>query len=351
MVIIIGAGLSGLLTAYHLKNAGISFKVLEAQDRIGGRIHTVKGASDTPLEMGATWFQQQHQLLIQLLEELDLPYFEQYMKGTAFFQPFSAVPAESIQIPQQATSYRISGGTYHLIHKLYEKLDEGDVLFNQSVHKIKKTGSSVLVEASESYEAKTVVLAVPPKIWSHTISFEPSLSTDLIDIAQHTHTWMEDSIKVALVYEQPFWRAKKQAGTLFSNAGPITEFYDHCNEDHSKFALCGFVNSNYKNLSSKEREKMIIAQLRMTFGEEATSFIGYNEFVWSEDKNTYYPSKEPLYPHQNNGHPAFRDKQFNYSLLFSSTEVSPHFGGYMEGAVYSANEIVKKIKQRTITPK
>ena len=59
-VIIIGAGLSGLSTAYQLKKAGINFKILEAQSHLGGRIETIYGKQDTPMEMGATWFGEEH---------------------------------------------------------------------------------------------------------------------------------------------------------------------------------------------------------------------------------------------------------------------------------------------------
>jgi len=48
MIILIGAGLPGLLTAYRLKNAGMPFKILEARARIGGKINTVSTAGNTP---------------------------------------------------------------------------------------------------------------------------------------------------------------------------------------------------------------------------------------------------------------------------------------------------------------
>ena len=242
MIIIIGAGLSGLLTAYRLKTAGIPFLVLEARDRIGGRIHTLNGKEDTPLEMGTTWFNPQHRYLIQLLEELDIPYFTQYMKGTAFFHHTLNSPADIINLPQDEPSFRISGGTSNLINTLYNNLEEGDVLFNQSVTSIKSTAEALIVEANDSYKAEKVVLAIPPKLWGSKISFDPALPTDLTKTAKHTHTWMEDSIKVALVYDTPFWKEKGQSGTLFSNFGPLTEFYDHCNIEESKYALCGFMN-------------------------------------------------------------------------------------------------------------
>ena len=93
-VIIIGAGLSGLSTAYRLKKAGISFKIIEAQDRMGGRIETIYGHDDTPMEMGATWFGKEHVNLIRLLSELNIGYFEQHTEGIALFETMSFEPPQ-----------------------------------------------------------------------------------------------------------------------------------------------------------------------------------------------------------------------------------------------------------------
>ena len=41
-VLIIGAGLSGLATAYELKRMGIPFHILELAPKIGGRVRTVR---------------------------------------------------------------------------------------------------------------------------------------------------------------------------------------------------------------------------------------------------------------------------------------------------------------------
>ncbi len=41
-VIIVGAGMAGLSCAHHLHKAGISFKILEASDGVGGRVRTDK---------------------------------------------------------------------------------------------------------------------------------------------------------------------------------------------------------------------------------------------------------------------------------------------------------------------
>jgi monoamine oxidase len=53
-VLIIGAGVSGLAAAQSLSGAGVRVRVLEARDRIGGRVHTIRDPSvPIPVELGA----------------------------------------------------------------------------------------------------------------------------------------------------------------------------------------------------------------------------------------------------------------------------------------------------------
>jgi len=53
-VVVIGAGIAGLAAASRLRRAGIECVVLEARDRIGGRLHTIDLAG-TPVDLGGSW--------------------------------------------------------------------------------------------------------------------------------------------------------------------------------------------------------------------------------------------------------------------------------------------------------
>ncbi|CAE7697378.1 Smox [Symbiodinium sp. CCMP2592] len=53
-VAIVGAGAAGLATAFGLSRRGIAVTILEAGQRVGGRIRTVE-VGDEPYDLGATW--------------------------------------------------------------------------------------------------------------------------------------------------------------------------------------------------------------------------------------------------------------------------------------------------------
>ncbi|MDX1960722.1 MAG: NAD(P)/FAD-dependent oxidoreductase [Leptospiraceae bacterium] len=69
-VIIIGAGASGLYAAKLLADKGIPFLILEANSRIGGRILSLNGISDFPIELGAEEIHGENSLYYKLAKKM-----------------------------------------------------------------------------------------------------------------------------------------------------------------------------------------------------------------------------------------------------------------------------------------
>lgn len=342
-VVIIGAGLSGLLTAYRLKKAGFAVKILEARDRPGGRINTIQGPEDIPLEMGATWFGNQHQNIKDLLEEFKLPIFKQNAEGSALFEASPFSPPHRIEIPPQEPSFRIVGGTSQLIHALLNCFTSKEILFNEQVKQIHIEEEQVFIKTeNKTFSAEKVVFCIPPALLVKSIKFVPELPEVLMSEAKSTHTWMQESIKAGVVYREPFWKTKK-ISTIISNRGPVIEYYDHSDSSESKYALCGFLHPDYANLERIEREERVIAQLKRLFGNEAGNYLKYEEVVWQNEKFTNANPGETFLPHQNNGNSIFQKYLYEGKILISNSETSAIYGGYMEGAVHSANLTAKRI--------
>lgn len=73
-VIIIGAGLAGLSAGYELQKAGWQVTVLEARDRVGGRVQTLRTFKHGLVaEGGGEFIEEHHTRMIALAKEFNIP--------------------------------------------------------------------------------------------------------------------------------------------------------------------------------------------------------------------------------------------------------------------------------------
>ena len=78
-VVVIGAGIAGLVAAYTLKKRGIQVTVLESESRVGGRMKTEK-LSGHDIDQGAQFLSSSYSHLLPLIKELGM---EQSVVGVA----------------------------------------------------------------------------------------------------------------------------------------------------------------------------------------------------------------------------------------------------------------------------
>ena len=72
-VVVVGAGLAGLAAAFQLHQHGLDVVVVEARDRVGGRVRSVRVAGGAVAELGAEWIEHDDDALQELAKRLGVP--------------------------------------------------------------------------------------------------------------------------------------------------------------------------------------------------------------------------------------------------------------------------------------
>lgn len=83
-VVIVGAGLSGLSAAYHLKKAGKTALILEMSPHIGGRVRTAYYADGSHAEIGLEEFWENNPA-IEIFKDLKIPMETAYSSFSSFY--------------------------------------------------------------------------------------------------------------------------------------------------------------------------------------------------------------------------------------------------------------------------
>lgn len=80
-VVVVGAGLAGLAAADALQRAGRSVLVLEARDRVGGRLEGALLGGEVPVDLGGQWLGADQRRLAALAADLGIATFPTYAEG------------------------------------------------------------------------------------------------------------------------------------------------------------------------------------------------------------------------------------------------------------------------------
>lgn len=351
-VIIVGGGLSGLYAAYMLQQQGIDYRVLEARERLGGRILGVQGPQGEAIDLGPAWFWPAMQPeLDKLISELKLARFAQYDSGDMLVErSLSEAPARHLGYANSPPSMRLRDGMQGLINALAAAVNPAHVHVNTHVSNAvhSDTGVQVSTENGRTWSARHVLIAVPPRVALDQITFQPALPNNLVSSWQATETWMAPHAKYVACYSQAFWRAHGLSGAAHSMRGPLVEIHDASQLDQG-YALFGFLGVPAhlrKRIPTAELKAHCRAQLVRLFGDEAANPNAEYVCDWAAQPLTAATtdaSHSGQHPR-----PALRGvDQGAWSQVMTgiASEFSPQFTGYLAGAVHAAALAVDAIIQ------
>jgi monoamine oxidase len=242
------------------------------------------------------------------------------MSGEALFEETRNNLPQLFTLPKnQEISYRVVGGTATILEKLAINFSEGELFLNKKVIEITQTEASIKVITEKvEFVADLVISTIPPQLLVNSVDFTSELDTNLLQIANNTHTWMKDAVKFAIVYETPFWKENGLPGVGFSTVGPFTEIYEHSDFENKHFSLMGFLNgaSAYKN-----REESLKKQLFHFFGKAAKNYLSYEEKVWNEETFLSFQNGAFIDPHYNNGNQIYQKEFLNGKFIVAGSKL------------------------------
>jgi monoamine oxidase len=450
-VAIVGAGLAGLVAATDLRRAGHSVVVLEARDRVGGRVWNHDLGDGHISERGGTFIGPTQNHVAALAKRLKVPTFRTYDKGEDVYVaggerltysdrgPFGTAPPDPAIASQLATlvlgldqlsttvgvqrpwdapdaalldgqtlsTYltdhsapprlrnltaaalraiygaeprevsllfslfyiaasgdashpgtfqrnfntrggaqqdRFVGGSQRLPLKLAARLGEA-VLLGTPVRGIEQSSSGATVVSDRvTVRARRVVVAIPPTL-AGRISYDPILP---FKRDQLTQRYGQGTLtKVAVVYKEPFWRAKGLTGSAVTTGFPISVAFDDSPPDGRPGIAFGFVGGDharrYAGMSADDRRRAVLKQLARFYDDKrALNPVSLFETNWSAQQWTRgcpvgIPAVGSFV-----GYGAHLRTPVG-RIHWAGTETATYWNGYMDGAVSSGERVAAEV--------
>lgn len=346
-VVVVGAGIAGLSVATRLIDVGLSCVVLESRDRVGGRLLTQDSAAGR-FDLGATWFWPGEPRVAALIDDVRVATHSQHMAGDAMYHV--AAGAQRIDgNPIDVPSGRFSHGAASLAERLAARLGDA-VMRDAPVHEIDHHDGDLRIGHSRgSHTARHAVLALPPSLAVHQITFQPALPEPLAALAAVTPVWMGNVVKVVAVYSEAFWRRDGLAGAAISHLGPLREVHDMSGPDGVPAALFGFAPLAPGVPAPTDGE--IVAQLVELFGSAAAAPTDIIAKDWRADAHTVPPGATAHAASSTYAHPLYQQPAGDGRLHWASTETAPVAPGHIEGALAAAERAADAIITASAAPR
>lgn len=400
-VLIVGAGFAGLAAAHLLRDAGFDAVVLEARDRVGGRVELQVNGLGERIDTGGQFLCQDMPVLMELVRhlggtlvetpddgapmtqpamtmaELERSYagsmalrdrlidtaaeapgsltvadwlaarpeaadeksgFRSMMEGL-WCQPLERMPLWYLADNDRRVTNEVTELQYFLrdtMHGLAERFAAplaGCVHLSSAVSAIAHDGGGVWATAGATeWRARAAIVAVPPFAASH-IGVTPELPARL---SAALAVWRSGTVvKMLLRYSRAFWHDAGRSGVVMWR-DVYGLFACDASRDADHAALVVFVGgplaATWGSRGEASLRAEVLDRLVAALGPEAGQPLDMLLRDWTEDRWSGGGYSDVIVD------PAAIDAEEvlragAWPVLFASSELSPSFPGYIEGAI------------------
>ena len=210
-IVVVGAGMSGLVAAYELSRAGHEVTVLEARARVGGRVLTVRSpfASGHFAEAGAARIPPEHDLVLGYARHFGLETDRFYPEDGLFLRfengARTTVPPSSF-LSEWPDFVKIRGGSDRLPAAFAAELGSRVVTASPVTEIVAGHAARTSTGDGRSYESDRVLVTVPVPLLSG-IRFSPALSPAKTE-AMNGGFRYQSATRVFVRFRMRFWEGE-----------------------------------------------------------------------------------------------------------------------------------------------
>lgn len=362
-VAVVGGGVSGLAVMRELHSLGDEVELFEARDRLGGRIESMM-CGEQRVDLGPTWFWPAQRRVRALIERASVRTIPQHDPGDVLVLESANDPVRRLRTEAlHGGARRVAQGMQCLVEALSSELPVDRIHLEHALRSVRRKPDHLELEFDVRGESKTVrvsqvVLAMPPRIVAEQVEFEPELGNEVEAALHATQTWMGTAAKVVLCYPNPFWREAGHSGSAFvqHEQAVLGELFDASDEIGGAWALGAFIalspeqRSHYEHgltlLMRHQVEQLFAATPDASRAQAATELqIAYRD--WSRERFTCARRDRREYVsrpvHSEYGSPELTAPLWSGRLFLAGSETAREEGGYLEGALASAERVVAQI--------
>lgn len=352
-VVIVGGGLSGLVAGYELEKRGYDVRILEAQKRAGGRVHTLREFGEGLVaDCGAARIPTDHDLTHRYIREFNLSLIPFYPTDGKFvtawggrieqvgWDKFRSATSIVMGLQQPSHWQKIEGGN-DLLPKAFADRLAKHISYDSPVTRIAHDAGKVSLSykgrtAIETVNGDFVICAIPFTML-RKIEFSPALSAAKSEAIRNMD--YDSASRVFIETKRRFWSDRGLNGFGFGD--DAAEIWNSAfGQSGTHGIMQTYVRGGYSReltrLAASDRIAATVAKLNRLFPETGENVVKGVSKCWSEDPWVEGAWASP------DGDQVKVGKIPEGRIFFAGEHLSSH-GSWMQGALESGLGVVDQI--------